>query len=218
MKHLGFALVLLAPVAAAQQAQLLGSGEVLEYGGAGAFSAEARVLVLFTNVPVFGARGPGFRFTVLRSNPGAVVGRTEVLDASDGPEFFAAVEFLTNGQPGYVTSQALLIGGGGLAQGRAEADFFTFSGLACPNGIDFAGAQIERIELRVDNVFFGVGPLGQSTLRWRGTLSVFGFDTTCAAAGRGARGPSQASVAFPHDPLLPSVELRRRAPRARRAD
>ena len=217
MKQLGLALVLLAPAAAAQQAQLLGSGEVVDFSAASAFAAEARVSVLFTNVPAFGARGPGFRFTVLRSNPGAVIGRTEVLDASDGPMFFAAMEFLTNGRPGSVTSQVVMPGAGGFASGTSEADFFDFSGLACPNGIDFAGAQIQRIELRVDGVFFGAGPLGQSTLIWRGTLSVFGFDTTCASSVSGALGASRAASSLQRDPRLVSDELRC-VPRARSAD
>jgi hypothetical protein len=214
MKHLGLALVFLAPLAGAQGAELLGSGDVVILTGAGSFSPEARVSILFTSTGAFGAPGPGFRFTIRRSNPN-IAGFTEVLDASDGPVFFDAVRLLTNGRLGFVNEQVVFPGAGGSLGATGENAYFEYSGLACWNGIDFAGAQIERIELRVSSSSFETGPGGAaSSLRLQGVLSVFGIDTTCAASaaragGRGARAFGDAR---------PTSELRRRSSHARRAD
>lgn len=97
---------------------------------------------------IFNLEYGGTVFDLMLSS--ADVGQT--ISVSSGTEFDEAVGFLTNGVNDWITFQ---FGGGGT--GWTEGGFF-YGDVDGDNGIDFAGAQIDSIDLHVNNLGLTTGP------------------------------------------------------------
>lgn len=171
---------------------LLGSGEVTISGcSSSLFFAGAQVGIAIGPAEIYGA-------DVSAASAPGLAGDTVVLTAASGEPFLQAVQALTDGTIGHVHYRVQFGGGPeGCQTWLSEPFFFTFSGLACPNGVDFAGAMIERIELRIDQVFFGPNGGLPTTLRVEGELLVYGEDPAPCVPPRFQRDLVPAAQALP---------------------
>ena len=116
--------------------------------------------------------------TIDENNAPQLIGRTFRIGPDAGAVFVQAVELLTNGVPTRITFSTDFSPGGGCSTTYLGEEFlFDFSGLACPNGVDFGGSSIERIEIFLEDVCFGSKPGHlQSALRVDLVVSVYGHD------------------------------------------
>ena len=152
---------------------LLGQADFsLSCGGRGATGITSGLFTLRV-----AAAFPLLEQVVSDENEDELAGKTIVLTEEDGVAFLQSAQLLTDGNSDRVHRFVDFLGRGGCSASANENVVFDFF-FACPDGIDFAGTTIDRIEVHLAKARFGEIPDPSLTysLEIEATLSVYGDD------------------------------------------